>query len=357
MTDNVVSAGDTFPVKLHKLLQAAELQGKTDIITWLPDGLRFKVIDKTRFASEIMPHYFASSTYKSFQRSKNLWGFQTVSKGVCKGECSHPLFVRGNIDLCRRMVRTRKDENGETESLDQSSPTGASMNSNSGQSGTNGVAQSGGSSSLLNQALLGNLSSGLNPSLFLLQQQQQQLGSLLSAADLANRQNSNPLLSVLSSLNGGSGGNAGLLAALQGNAPAPSTAQSQSLQSLLLQLAPQQQQAPASSLNSQLAALLAQQNGGAGHGPGAPPLSSVGGPPLDAIETHTKKKNKNKHGRKSKSMNAEVLATQEKTNGLREAALSRGSRVVACRARYDLLRTSHILVIAFFHKNLSPFFV
>lgn len=68
-----VAAGDTFPVKLYKLLHAAEQSGKTDIISWLGDGTKFKIHKKSEFASEIMPHFFSSSTYKSFQRSKNLW--------------------------------------------------------------------------------------------------------------------------------------------------------------------------------------------------------------------------------------------------------------------------------------------
>lgn len=51
--------GDNFPVKLMKLLHSAEQNGQNDVIAWLPDGKTFKVHDKTRFASEIMPHYFA----------------------------------------------------------------------------------------------------------------------------------------------------------------------------------------------------------------------------------------------------------------------------------------------------------
>ena len=47
-----VASGDTFPVKLHKLLHQAEEIGKTDIISWLPDGKRFKVHDKEKFARE-----------------------------------------------------------------------------------------------------------------------------------------------------------------------------------------------------------------------------------------------------------------------------------------------------------------
>jgi hypothetical protein len=65
------SNSDIFPVKLHKLLGESR---HAEIISWLPDGRSFKIYNKERFAREIMPKYFGSSTYKSFQRSKNLWG-------------------------------------------------------------------------------------------------------------------------------------------------------------------------------------------------------------------------------------------------------------------------------------------
>ena len=105
---------DIFPVKLFRLLHDVEQGGLADLISWSNDGKSFKVHNKERFAKEIMPRYFSSSTYKSFQRSKNLWGFQTVSKGVNKGQCSHPLFVKHDINLCRKMVRVSvaaKNEN------------------------------------------------------------------------------------------------------------------------------------------------------------------------------------------------------------------------------------------------------
>jgi HSF-type DNA-binding len=375
-----VAAGDSFPLKLWKLLSFAEQTGKTDVISWLEDGTKFKVHDKNRFASEIMPHYFASSTYKSFQRSKNLWGFQTVSKGVHKGECSHPLFRRGDINLCRKMVRRAKSDEGADMEASEQTSTGATNNatSNVGSAPASNLGQQPGGN-VMHQSLLDNFS-GLNPSLFLAQQQQmqqqQQLSSLnpfLGAAGLGGQTSNmmpnptNPLLSVLASL-GNNNGNANILSALQQKMQAPTPAPVHSMSALqqLLQLNPQPppQQTPASSLNQQIMALLAlqqkqQQPTGSGVPDIAilsaaasvaakgPPVASVAAPgpsatpPVSAIDTSAKKTKGRRKGKESASKAADSGGNfkekngdlTSKTNSLREAALARGSKVVACRAR------------------------
>jgi hypothetical protein len=103
-----------FPMKLHVLLQNAELKGVTSIISWLPDGRSFKVHNKDKFSKLIMPEYFTASKYKSFQRSLNLWGFETVSKGPEKGVCSHPFFVRGDPAKTQMMKRVKVKSNEKT---------------------------------------------------------------------------------------------------------------------------------------------------------------------------------------------------------------------------------------------------
>jgi hypothetical protein len=94
-----------FPWKLHVLLGQTAQKGQSGLIRWMPEGQSFKVYDKKEFASTVMPDYFNSSTYKSFQRNLNLWGFETVCRGFESGVLSHPYFVRGQPDLCHRMVR------------------------------------------------------------------------------------------------------------------------------------------------------------------------------------------------------------------------------------------------------------
>jgi hypothetical protein len=375
-----VASGDTFPVKLHKLLHQAEQCGKSDIVSWLPEGKRFKVHDKERFAKEIMPQYFASSTYKSFQRSKNLWGFQTISKGVHKGECSHELFVRGNVELCRKMVRVRikSDDVPEVEDVEQVPVAAGSSLASTGASASGIAALGQGGNNLMQQAFLGNLS-GLNASLLLSsrqqpQQQQPHLGAFNSLLSSASVSSNNPLLLALAAMGNGSGnGNpssaGNLFSALQSmntqsqQAPAPSMQAPVSALQQLLQFTsqpplppPPQQQGP-SAINQQILALLAlqqqqqqqQASGSADTNVAAVPAPTASGVDLSALSTLSevpkpsavaaaasspkllpggKEKSKSKHDKSKKSSDV-----AEKTNSLRDAALQRGSKVVACRAR------------------------
>ena len=92
----------TFVNKLMKLLTD---NPDPTVITWLPHGRSFIVRDKDRFVSDILPMYFASTLYKSFQRQLNMWGFQRISGSIDKGAYYHQLFLRGIPRLSNLMER------------------------------------------------------------------------------------------------------------------------------------------------------------------------------------------------------------------------------------------------------------
>lgn len=97
-----------FPWKLHVMLSEMEGSEYESIVSWLPDGNAFKVHEKEKFASDVMPRYFASAKFRSFQRSLSLWGFQTETKKPGRrGSSSHSCFVRDRPELCRMMQRIR----------------------------------------------------------------------------------------------------------------------------------------------------------------------------------------------------------------------------------------------------------
>jgi hypothetical protein len=96
-----------FPWKLHELLEETD-KGHSSVVSWLPGGKAFKVHKKDDFCNELMPAFFNSSKYKTFQRSLNLWGFKCVTRGTDKGACYyHQFFVRGNVNLCKNMMRVK----------------------------------------------------------------------------------------------------------------------------------------------------------------------------------------------------------------------------------------------------------
>jgi hypothetical protein len=116
MTSNTLQEqhrGLQFPWKLHLLLESVEKGGQNHIISWLPDGNSFRVHDKQMFTEEIMQAFFGTSKYKSFQRSLNLWGFQSAKKGLNKGSISNSFFKRGIPDLCQGMERIKVKGTGQ----------------------------------------------------------------------------------------------------------------------------------------------------------------------------------------------------------------------------------------------------
>lgn len=107
--------GIQFPWKLHELLEQVDKTGDNAIISWLPGGKAFKVHKKEEFCNDVMPAFFNSSKYKTFQRSLNLWGFESVVRGPEKGACYHRYFVRGHPDLCKNMMRVKIKGGGTAE--------------------------------------------------------------------------------------------------------------------------------------------------------------------------------------------------------------------------------------------------
>ena len=90
---------------VNKLMQLLTDNPDPTVITWLPHGRSFIVRDKDRFVSDILPMYFASTLYKSFQRQLNMWGFQRISGSIDKGAYYHQLFLRGIPRLSNLMER------------------------------------------------------------------------------------------------------------------------------------------------------------------------------------------------------------------------------------------------------------
>ena len=111
---------EIFPQRLMHILSQPSI---SNIITWLPQGRSFVIIDPDVFASKILPQFFAETTsnsstsnsksknkkstackYPSFTRKLNRWGFRQISRGPDAGAFHHPLFQRDKPQLCLEMV-------------------------------------------------------------------------------------------------------------------------------------------------------------------------------------------------------------------------------------------------------------
>lgn len=90
------------PSKLAAMLSDPDLAA---IITWMPHGRSWKILNRELFSSFALPPYFGHSNYASFVRIINAWGFRRISVGVDRDSYYHELFLRGKPRLHERMKR------------------------------------------------------------------------------------------------------------------------------------------------------------------------------------------------------------------------------------------------------------
>lgn len=87
----------SFPVKLHAILTREEL---TDIITWMPHGRSFKILNIREFELRVLPVYFKSSRVSSFLQEAWEWGFHKVCIFFCEFySCKHIVRLCIHLNL------------------------------------------------------------------------------------------------------------------------------------------------------------------------------------------------------------------------------------------------------------------
>eukprot|EP00804_Cyclotella_cryptica_P026171 CCRYP_009769-RA/>CCRYP_009769-RA protein AED:0.08 eAED:0.08 QI:868/1/1/1/0.66/0.5/4/445/483 len=94
---------ENFPAKLHKILSSGRYR---NIITWMPHGRSWTILDKERLSSVVCPENFSHSNFDSFNRSVNGWGFKRLMReGPDHKSYYHECFLRGRPDLTKFMTR------------------------------------------------------------------------------------------------------------------------------------------------------------------------------------------------------------------------------------------------------------
>ena len=107
----------SFPMKLHALLESLP---ETDrAFRWQHHGRAFKVHDKERFVTYILPTCFSChNQFATFQRQLNLYPFRRITGGPDEGAYYHPLFLRSRSELCTFMHRKKSQQNTLRRTLD-----------------------------------------------------------------------------------------------------------------------------------------------------------------------------------------------------------------------------------------------
>lgn len=90
-----------FPLKLMKVLSNKEFE---PIITWLPSGKSFSIVDSKAFVADVLPEQFKSAKYASFTRKLHRWGFMRHYRGEEAGAFYHNLFRKDRLDLVEQMT-------------------------------------------------------------------------------------------------------------------------------------------------------------------------------------------------------------------------------------------------------------
>jgi hypothetical protein len=77
----------TFPQQMHRLLREHD---STNVVSWLPDGKAFVVLDQKQFTGNVLPQYFGKNiAYTSWTRRLRRWGWQNVAKSTYYNEHFH----------------------------------------------------------------------------------------------------------------------------------------------------------------------------------------------------------------------------------------------------------------------------
>ena len=99
----------SFPNKLHIILERSEVDGYSNIISWLPHGRAFEIYDQALFLETIMPKFFYQTKMPSFMRQLSSYGFQKIiADENNKGAYYNSMFLRGRSGLCNAISRHQK---------------------------------------------------------------------------------------------------------------------------------------------------------------------------------------------------------------------------------------------------------
>mmetsp|Transcript_34594 Transcript_34594/g.98425 ORF Transcript_34594/g.98425 Transcript_34594/m.98425 type:complete len:230 (-) Transcript_34594:125-814(-) len=128
-----------FPRRLYEMLEseaklAVSKPDEVFVVSWSGSGKAFRITDVDEFAGTVLPKYFRTKKFSSFQRNLNLYGFTKVRRGPDTDMYAHPSFLRCQPDLLselrkstsasrRRVSRTPSEASDSSASSGSGSPS------------------------------------------------------------------------------------------------------------------------------------------------------------------------------------------------------------------------------------------
>jgi len=123
-----------FPRRLFEMLESeSKMSGNGDYmasISWSDSGRAFRILDVNLFSKVVLPRYFRTSKFSSFQRNLNLYGFSKIRRGPDTDQYAHPSFLRGYPELLGQLRKCSKGSGRIRPSLGERPRTPPSDNEN-----------------------------------------------------------------------------------------------------------------------------------------------------------------------------------------------------------------------------------
>ncbi|EED94380.1 predicted protein [Thalassiosira pseudonana CCMP1335] len=101
-----------FPRKLYDMLEI-ESEGQSEstcCVHWAASGSGFKIANVAKFSEVVLPKYFKTSKFSSFQRNLNLYGFVKNRRGPEVDVYSNAKFNRGDLDMLSHLTKRKPTE-------------------------------------------------------------------------------------------------------------------------------------------------------------------------------------------------------------------------------------------------------
>lgn len=106
---------------LIKLFEIVSSPTSDNLVCWSEHGDSFRIVDRTKFAQDVLPLYFKHDNLRSFIRQLNIYGFQRCPNASGRDRTMgffHPMFTRNgmrNLKDIKRGTQSKKHEQVEQE--------------------------------------------------------------------------------------------------------------------------------------------------------------------------------------------------------------------------------------------------
>eukprot|EP00980_Cylindrotheca_fusiformis_P016193 scaffold4811_cov171-Cylindrotheca_fusiformis.AAC.1 len=133
-----------FPRRLYEMLEseaksATKSPSEEVVISWSDSGRAFRIVDVGTFVTSVLPKYFRTKKFSSFQRNLNLYGFTKVRRGPDTDMYAHPAFMRGRPESLSEL---RKSTSSSRQRLTKASSSDDSDGSTSDSSPARSISPS-----------------------------------------------------------------------------------------------------------------------------------------------------------------------------------------------------------------------